>query len=66
MLPENSVCITDFNMLTGPFTAWERSCVEIGDIVCSNAHMMFDLISVHTFSTHDGIQVDIFQCKKYF
>ena len=37
----------DFDMLTGPLTAWELSCVEMRDNVCSDAHMEFDLGNIH-------------------
>ena len=37
----------DFDILTGPLSAKELSCVEIWDIVCTRAYMQFDLIYVH-------------------
>ena len=37
----------DFDMLMGPLTARELSCVEKGDNVCTDVHMEFELIYVH-------------------
>ena len=37
----------DFDMLTGPLTVWELSCIEMGDNLCTDANMEFDLIYVH-------------------
>ena len=45
--------VVDFDMLTGPVTARDLSCVEIGDSVCTDAHMEFDLIYVHFLRTAD-------------
>ena len=39
--------VLDFDMLTGPLSAWELSCVEMGDIVCTRAYILFDLIYLH-------------------
>ena len=37
----------NFDMLTGQLTARELSCKEMGDNVCTDAHMEFDLTFVH-------------------
>ena len=52
----------DFDILTGPLSAWELSCEEMGDIVYTHVYMQFDLIYVH-FPQMANLKVDIFQCK---
>ena len=37
----------DFDILTGPLSVWELSCVEMVDNVCTCAYMQFDLICVN-------------------
>ena len=37
----------DFDILAGPLSAWELSCVEMVDNVCTRAYRQFDLICVH-------------------
>ena len=40
----------DFNMLTGPLTAWELSCVEIEDNACTDAHIEFSNVKIDSES----------------
>ena len=44
----NSPRIQDvYGILTGPLSAWEVSCVEMVDNVCTRAYRQFELICVH-------------------
>ena len=45
--PRIQAVLMDFDVLTSQLTVWELSCVEMGDNVCIDTHMEFELIYVH-------------------
>ena len=49
----------DFDILTGPLSAWELCCVEMVDNVCTRAYMQFDFVYISL--TWQDFKVDIFQ-----
>ena len=47
----------DFDILTGPLSAWELSCVEMVDNVGTRAYMQFDLMWLCINPSHDGLNL---------